>query len=100
MTPELNTGNYTIIAYYPGDALHGASQSGPISITGQASSYSITVTPSTVSLPIKQNTNLTVSLLSVSGFTDTISLGCAGLPAGVNCHFTSIQVALAANATA
>lgn len=100
MTPELNTGSYSIIAYYPGDGLHGASQSGPISITGQASSYSITVTPPTVSIAVTQNSNLTVSLASVSGFTDSIALGCVGLPAGVNCHFSPILVPLAANATA
>jgi len=100
MTPELNTGSYSIIAYYPGDTLHGASQSGPISITGQASSYSITVTPGTVSIAVTQNSNLAVSLASVSGFADSIALGCVGLPAGVNCHFSPILVPLAANATA
>ena len=100
LTPELNTGNYSIIAYYPGDALHGASQSGPISITGQASSYSISVSPSSVSVATTKNTSVTVTLTSVSGFTDTIALGCAGVPAGVNCHFSAIQVPLSANGVA
>jgi hypothetical protein len=36
----------------------------------------------------------------VSGFTDTIGLGCGSLPAGVNCHFSNISVPLAASATA
>jgi len=48
----------------------------------------------------KQNANVTVTLTSISGFTDNIGLGCATLPAGVNCHFSSILVPLGANATA
>jgi hypothetical protein len=39
-------------------------------------------------------------LTSVEGFSDTIGLGCASLPAGVNCHFSSPTVALGSNTTA
>ena len=98
LTPDLAAGTYSIIAYYPGDALHGASQSTPVSISGAASSYTLVVTPATVSVATTQNANLTVTLTSISGFTDSIALGCAGLPAGVNCHFSTILVPLGANA--
>jgi hypothetical protein len=53
-----------------------------------------------VTIPTTQNTTVTVTLASISGFADTIGLGCASLPAGVNCHFSSISVPLAANGTA
>jgi hypothetical protein len=43
-----------------------------------------------------QNVTVTVTLASISDFTDTIGLGCASLPAGVNCHFSTPAVALPA----
>ena len=100
LTPDLANGTYNIIAYYPGDTLHGASQSSPVSINGAASSYTLVVAPASVSLATTQNTNVTVTLTSISGFTDTIGLGCASLPAGVNCHFSTVAVPLGANAVA
>ena len=99
LTPNVGAGTFTIIAYYQGDATHAPSQSTPITITSTGSSFTITVTPNPVAVATTQNANVTVSLTSVSGFTDTIGLGCASLPAGVNCHFSSISVPLAANAT-
>jgi hypothetical protein len=100
MTPNLGAGTFTIIAYYQGDATHGPSQSLPVTVTSTGSSFTITVTPNSVTIPTTQNTNVTVSLTSISGFTDTIGLGCASLTAGVNCHFSNVSVPLAANATA
>ncbi len=100
LTPSLPTGNYTIVATYGGDTVHSPSTSGSISITGSASNFTLTVTPSTVSIPTNQNANLSVTLTSISGFADTIGLGCGSLPAGVNCHFSSISVPLAANGKA
>lgn len=82
LTPDLATGTYSIIAYYPGDTLHGASQSLPVSISGAPSDYTLVVSPTAVSVPTKDNTNVTVSLTSISGFTDKIGLGCASLPSG------------------
>jgi hypothetical protein len=100
LTPNLGAGSYNIIASYPGDALHGPSQSAPVSVTSMGSSYTLTVTPATVSLATTQNSTVTVKLASISGFTDTIGLGCASLPAGVNCHFASISVPLSASTPA
>jgi hypothetical protein len=99
LTPSLSAGSYTIIASYPGDSLHGPSQSTPITITTVGSSYNLVVTPATVSMATSQNSTVTVTLTSVSGFTDNIGLGCGSLPAGVTCHFSNISLALAANGT-
>jgi hypothetical protein len=60
----------------------------------------VTVAPSTVSLATSQNTTVTVTLTSISGFTDTIGLGCASLPTGVNCHFSNLSVPLSASTPA
>ena len=99
LTPNLNPGKYSIVAYYAGDSLHGVSQSKPASVTGQGSSFTITATPASVTVAATQNVNTAVSLTSISGFADTISLGCASLPVGVNCHFGSNSVSLGANGT-
>ena len=97
---NLGSGSYTFNAAYSGDSLHSPSQAtASVSITAAGPSYTLTV-PSTMSVATTQNATVTVSLQSVSGFTDTIGLGCANLPVGVNCHFSTLSVPLAANATA
>jgi large repetitive protein len=98
LTPNLQVGNYNIVAAYGGDALHSPSTSAAVSFTSLGS-YNLTVTPASLSIATTQNAPLTVTLTSVDGFTDTIGLGCASLPVGVTCHFSNISVPLAANGT-
>jgi hypothetical protein len=101
LTPNLVAGaQYTIVAVYSGDAQHSPSTSQPVTITGTANGFSLTVTPDTVTVPSSENATVTVTLTSNGGFTDSIGLGCASLPAGVNCHFSSPSVSLPANGTA
>jgi large repetitive protein len=100
LTPNLGGGTYNIIAYYPGDTLHAASHSAAVTINSSGSSYTLTVTPGTVSIPTTQNTTVTIGLSSISGFADIVGIGCASLPAGVNCHFSNISVPLTANGKA
>jgi large repetitive protein len=100
LTPNLNVGTFTVVASYGGDAVHSPSQSSPFKVSSQGSAYTLTVTPSTVNLATSQNSLVTVTLASISGFTDTIGLGCASLPAGVNCHFSNLSVPLSATTPA
>jgi hypothetical protein len=101
ITPDLSsTGNYTIVAAYSGDATHASSASQPVTISGSPAGFSLGVTPAKVSLQTSQNVSLTVSMTSQGGFTDTIGLGCASLPAGVTCNFSTPSMTLGANATA
>jgi hypothetical protein len=100
LTPNLTAGTYSIVASYGGDSLHSPSQSSAVSVTSNGTSFNLVVTPATVSIPTGQNATVTVTLTSISGFTDTIGLGCGTLPAGVNCHFSNIALPLAANGTA
>ena len=101
LNPNLALGAaYTIVAAYTGDALHSASTSAPVQLNGTATDYTISVTPPSLTLAQSKNAMLMVSLSSSSGFTDTIGLGCGSLPAGMTCHFSSPNVALAANADA
>jgi len=97
LTPDLGSGSYNIVATYSGDALHSPSSSVAVPISGAGQWFSIGVTPAAVTVVESQSATVTVNLNSISGFTDKISLGCVGLPAGVNCHFSNIIVPLAAN---
>jgi len=99
LTPNLSLGTYSIVASYAGDALHSSSQSQPVSVSGAATSFSIAVTPSSVTMATSQNAIVNVSLVSFDNFSDTIGLGCGSLPTGVTCHFSSPTVSLAANST-
>jgi hypothetical protein len=94
---SLPPGTFSIIASYGGDANHDASTSVVTTLENPAGGFSITVTPNPVTLATTQNVTVNVALTSISGFTDTIGLGCASLPAGVNCHFSTPTVALKAN---
>jgi hypothetical protein len=97
LTPNPFSGTEAVTASYSGDTIHGASLSLPVQVTGVPVGFLITVTPSTVSVKTGQNATVNVALSSVSGFSDTIGLGCATLPSVVNCHFSAASVALAAN---
>jgi sugar lactone lactonase YvrE len=97
LTPNLATGTYSIVAVYSGDALHSPSTSQAVTIPSTPTGFNLTVTPANVTVATTQNTVVTVTLTSNVGFADTIGLGCASLPAGVTCHFSSISVGLAAN---
>jgi len=55
------------------------------------------VTPTTLNIPTTESASLLVTLTSLGGFTDTVSLGCLGLPASVNCHFSNIDVTVPSN---
>jgi large repetitive protein len=92
----LAVGVHTITATFSGDSFPAT-----VTVTVQEpTSYTLTVTPLAVNLASSQNTTVTVTLTSISGFTDTIGLGCASLPAGVNCHFSSLSVPLSASTPA
>jgi len=99
LIPNLPIGSYHIIATYGGDALHSSSVSLPVTISGLGAGFNLAVTPASLTLATTQNATVTVTLTSNSGFTDTIGLGCASLPAAVTCHFTALNVSLAANAS-
>jgi sugar lactone lactonase YvrE len=99
LDPNLATGSYSIVAAYGGDSLHAASTSLPANVFGTPSSFNIAVSPSAITVVASQNATATLTFTSINGFTDTLGLGCASLPAAVNCHFSSPSVLLAANGT-
>ena len=100
LVPSLASGKYAIVAVYSGDATHSPSTSQPVSISGMGGSFSVSVTPGSVTMKTSQNATVSVTLSSSGGFADTVGMGCASLPVGVTCHFSPISVALPANGTA
>ncbi len=97
--PQLQAASYTFTASYGGDAVHDPSSSVAVTITGAPTDFGMTVTPSKVSLAASQNATVTVTITSTDGYSDTIGLGCATLPALVTCHFANNSVPLSANGT-
>jgi len=98
LTPNLPLGTYSIVAVYSGDALHKPSTSQPVTVSGTAVGFNLAVTPASVTMATKQSATVKVTLTSIIGFSDSIGLGCASLPPGVTCHFSSDKAALSANA--
>ena len=101
VTPNLTAGvTYNIVAMYGGDVDHSPSSSPTIPVSGTPTLFSLGVKPSSVTMATSQNATVTVNLSSNGTFADTIGLGCASLPAGVFCHFSSPSVKLTANGSA
>jgi hypothetical protein len=99
LNPNLATGTYTIVAAYGGDSLHAPSKSLPATVDGTPASFNIVVNPAAITMAASQNATATITFTSISGFSDTLGLGCSSLPAAVTCHFSSPSVVLAAGGT-
>jgi hypothetical protein len=101
LTPQLNANaSYSIIAIYGGDTNHGGSTSTALTVSGTAVGFNIALSPTSATVKSSQNVTIAVALSSNAGFADTIGMGCASLPAVVNCHFSSPTVTLPANGAA
>jgi hypothetical protein len=94
LTPSLYGGTYTVVASYPGDPLHGPSMSQPLVFTEAASNFSLTVTPTLLTMGSNAGATAAVTLMADTNFSDSITLSCAGLPDGVTCQFSNQTVAL------
>lgn len=96
----LTAGSYAIVANYSGDATHAPSSSTVVTVSGSAGGFTLISTPAAMKIVTGKSATATLNLTSVSGFADTIGLGCASLPVLVSCHFSSDNIALAAGGSA
>jgi large repetitive protein len=97
----LSSPTENIVATYSGDVSYAGSSSLATSITGGiATQFTIQVTPSSVSIPTTDHATVGVTLTSLQGFSDTLQLGCLGLPYAATCTFSTPQTKLAANGAA
>ena len=100
LIPNLASGTYSVVANYLGDPIHFTSSSAVVTISNIEAGFSMSVTPTAVTIKTTQNSTVMVTLTSNNGYIDNIGLGCASLPALVTCHFASVTTGLAANASA
>jgi len=97
-TVNLLTNPPTVVASYSGDSVYATSTSSQTSITvGKPTQFTMQLNPSSVTLQSQQNSTVTLTLTSLNSFTDTLDLGCLGLPFAATCTFTKDQVVLGAN---
>ena len=90
----------SVVASYSGDAAYTPSDSSPTNVTTiAATNFTLSVTPGNFSVPTKQYVVQQVTLQSINGFSDTISLGCLGLPYAATCTFDHDTVTLPADGT-
>lgn len=92
--PQLPPATYSIVASYSGDSYHAPSVSSAVSIIGTFLSFVVTVSPDSLNVLDGHTGTLDVSLTPATGFSDTIVMGCLGLPANSVCHFSSETVPL------
>jgi hypothetical protein len=100
LSPQVATGNYTVVAAYSGDAVHDPSSSVAVTVTPTPTNFDITIDNTKLTVASGQHATVNVTVTANSGYSDTIGLGCSSLPAAVNCHFASNDIALKANGSA
>jgi hypothetical protein len=101
LTVVLAQATELVTASYAGDVNYAASQSSATSIAGaETAQFTVLTSTASITLVTHQHTTITVNIGSVKGFTDTIALGCLGLPISGTCTFTPSKVVLSANGTA
>jgi len=82
---------------YSGDASYAPSTSGTDLVTiGPAADFSMSAQPPVFTVASKQHEIVTLTIGSMKNFTDTLSLGCLGLPKAATCSFSSDQMVLGA----
>jgi hypothetical protein len=100
LTVNLLTSAPTVTASYSGDAVYTASTSVPTAITvAPPTQFTMKLAPAAVTVVTQQHSTTMLTLTSLNGFTDTLNLGCVGLPFAATCTFTKTAVALTANGT-
>jgi len=100
LTIVLAVNSTNIVASYSGDSVYAASDSTATSVSaGPTTQFTMQMSQGTVLLQSKQHTTINLTLTSVGGFTDVMSLGCLGLPFAATCTFSTDKVTLTANGT-
>jgi len=100
ITVNLLTSSPTVIASYSGDSVYTSSVSSQTSIiVASPTQFTMQMNPSSVSVQSQQHSTVTLTMTSVNSFTDTLNLGCLGLPFAATCTFSKDSVVLGAGGT-
>jgi sugar lactone lactonase YvrE len=100
LTIVLDPGSATIVAGYSGDSVYAASNSPATGVTdGPPTSFTLQLSNSSPTVQSKQNVTVDLTVASLNGFTDNLTLGCLGLPFAATCTFSTTQPTLQPNTT-
>jgi hypothetical protein len=99
-------GSHHLTAFYAGDETHAASvsrSSAVAAVTGATPDFTISITPTTLSLKQGQSGTIAVSITPVNAASLTapmfVALSCVGLPDQSTCTFTPTNVQVLPNTT-
>lgn len=88
----------SLTAGYSGDANYAASNSSQVQLPPtNATNFTLSLTPATLSVQSKKYAVTYLVIQSLGGFSDTLSLGCLGLPYAATCTFEKVSVGLPAD---
>jgi hypothetical protein len=89
------------VASYAGDSVYSGSDSTVEPITvGKPTQFAMELSQAAIQLQSGQNSGIDLTITSLNQFSDTLSLGCLGLPVAATCTFTKDQVNLPSGAAA
>ncbi len=89
VTVLLTTPTAALTAVYSGDASYASSTSAVDNVTlTQAPNFNLTVNPGVITVAKNQHTTAMLAIASMKNFTDTLQLGCVGLPQAATCTFS------------
>jgi hypothetical protein len=95
VTVLLSGSSASLNSSYSGDTDYTSSLSPTTLVTiGAAPDFTMAATPPSFTLASQQMVKLSLSIGSVKNFTDTLSLGCLGLPQGATCIYSQDQMVL------
>jgi hypothetical protein len=80
----------TVTAVYHGDAVFGGSAASTTVIanaTGSVPGFTVTASPSSLSLTPGQYGNVNLTVTSQNGFSEQVNLSCSGVPGASECNF-------------
>ena len=103
LTAPFTEASEPITVSYAGDVHYAGSQSTATINAGTVKSapqFILAVSAPSITIVTRAHSTIQINIASITGFTDTIALGCLGLPHAGTCTFSPSQVALSANGTA
>lgn len=98
LTVVLDSGPMKFSSVYSGDSVYARSSSSVVTVSsGVTTQFQMDMSPNNVTVASKQHSTINVTLTSVQGFADTLSMGCLGLPFAATCTFSADQPQLKSN---
>ena len=95
-TPSSPPGTYPIVATQgtlTAEHYYFVFINGTLTVTSP-SSYIITTTPTSLTIPRGSTRQLTVTVTQVNNYAGSVTMGCSGLPAGVTCSFSPSTITI------